>query len=1469
MTVSKMNAIRIINLNYNYNGIRVDDETYHLNNESTLFSLRNGGGKSVLVQMLIAPFVHKRYRNTNRREFSSYFTTNKPTFILVEWKLDGDSGYVLTGMMVRKNQDTRDDQNENDLELFQFIHEYDIRNEYDIHNIPFIKTIDGNKKLIKFSECKKILETIKVDKDYKFSLYDMNNPTATRSYFDKLEEYQIYHKEWESIIKKINIKESGLSDLFINAKDEVGLIETWFLPAVEDKLNRGSNRIKEFQDILNSYIKQYKENKSKIDRKKVILKFREETELVLDIAENLKATTEEKSNLENKIANLIVKLRDILENLESEKNSLEEKETSLNGEIRAIEYEAISFEIYKLEDARLDLTNELSRIKDLKDDKEENKDDLIKKRSIQQCAKIDKQYREASKEVQEFENKLELAKEKEKDKRPERELLGYSLRHYYENERDAVIAKINNLQEEINKTKDNISKSEKEEESLVKTEKELVANKSEKKTQIKNYDKLEKDFNARYDENLRRNMINEYEDGSLSLRIKRLEEIKEEKSFNLIKEKKRKHDYSEKIKSTNRLIQDKNKEIATIVQKTNNQEEKLAELNKEIEVRKSIIKHIGFKKDRLFRREEILTEFQRRKDDVYKVIKSSEIMLRDFEEELEKLRSGEVLELPEDMKEALEINEVNYVYGMDWLKKNKKSQNENVKLVRNNPFIPYSLVLSANDLQKLKSQDFNSYSSFPIPIVLRENLEKEFKKEESSIYLSEKVNFYVLFNENLLDEEELIKILNEKQEEIERIKSAIVLKEEDYKQHEQNYNIIRFQNLDEKTYKKLESTLSTMKKNKTIYDNELNSLIDKENKLSKNQEELRKAIHIEEKEIERLNNKYRDMEELNKEYQKYLNRREDMIQIEDELSKLADEIASNKDKLNGFRIELSRRQESRSEYISNQKSINKELEKYLSYEEKELINKDIEDILSRYNALTKGISSELKDIEDFLSKAKRRFSEYEDDLINTSKRLEIKEEEFIDVKYDVFLYETIEKAISKIRSEIEELNDQYADTNTKIAVKDNEIDAGYKNMKESLNESETISREAIVFTDFKNRIMDKNEDLKKLKRASNYILDKLGYFTNNLSALAEFFELPIIEPIEFEYNFESMTREEIDKYRGMLLRDYRIKNNEINKRRNQLSDSLGILLRIEEFQDVFFHRPLSTLLSLLDKPSDFIEQLMITISAYEDLMAKLEVDIALVDKEKERINQILLEYISDIHKNLNKIDNNSTIKIRERPVKMLRIELSDWEAEENQYKARLETMIDELTQSGINRLENNENIEDTISPIITTKNLYNTVVGINNINIKLYKIEAERQYQISWSDVSRNSGGEGFLSAFVILSSLLSFMRRDETDIFAQSEEGKVIIMDNPFAQTSSYHLLKPLMDIANKSNTQLIAFTALGGDSIYNSFDNVYVLNPISSKLRKGVQYLKGNHAKGEEVEIIESSNVRTEEVEQLGFLF
>ncbi len=338
-------------------------------------------------------------------------------------------------------------------------------------------------------------------------------------------------------------------------------------------------------------------------------------------------------------------------------------------------------------------------------------------------------------------------------------------------------------------------------------------------------------------------------------------------------------------------------------------------------------------------------------------------------------------------------------------------------------------------------------------------------------------------------------------------------------------------------------------------------------------------------------------------------------------------------------------------------------------------------------------------------------------------------------------------------------------------------------------------------------------------------------------------------------------------FKGILLRDYNRLCGDQRDARERLVHLLNQVARKDCFQEDFYRKPLEAMLELSADAVLIQRQLITTLQSYRSLMEKIEVDISMVEKEKSKIVELLEEYLLQVHRNLGNIDQNSTISIRERPVKMLKIQLPSWEENEGMYHVRLEDFMDQLTRKGIAIFEQNENAQEYFGTQMTTRNLYDTVVGIGNVQIRLYKIEEQREYSITWAEVARNSGGEGFLSAFVVLSSLLYFMRRDDSDIFADRNEGKVLLMDNPFAQTNAAHLLKPLMDMAKKTNTQLICFTGLGGESIYSRFDNIYVLNLIAASLRQGMQYLKAEHMRGSEPETIVATQIEVVEQQELVF--
>ena len=324
--MSKINAMRFINLNYNNNSIKINDEIFYMNGESTLLSLRNGGGKSVLVQMMMAPFVHKRYRDAKDRPFESYFTTGKPTFIMVEWQLDQGAGYALTGMMVRRSQSTEGEQSEN-LDMINFVSEYQEPCLTDIHSLPVVEK--GKKEMVlkNFVFCRQLFEGFKKDSSLRFFYYDMANSAQSRQYFDKLMEYQINYKEWETIIKKVNLEESGLSNLFADCRDERGLVEKWFLEAVEGKLNREKDRMREFQAIIGKYVGQYKDNQSKIQRRDTIRLFKEEGAQIEEKALQYQDVEDKKQQQEGRIACFIRSLNLV-------KDAAQEKMQGIRGNLQ-------------------------------------------------------------------------------------------------------------------------------------------------------------------------------------------------------------------------------------------------------------------------------------------------------------------------------------------------------------------------------------------------------------------------------------------------------------------------------------------------------------------------------------------------------------------------------------------------------------------------------------------------------------------------------------------------------------------------------------------------------------------------------------------------------------------------------------------------------------------------------------------------------------------------------------------------------------------------------------------------------------------------------------------------------------------------------------------------------------------------------------------------------------------------------
>lgn len=1474
--MSKINAVRFINLNYNNNAMKINDECMQFSGKSTLLSLRNGGGKTVLVQMMMAPFVHRGKQKTKDRPFESYFTTAKPSFILVEWLLDGGAGYVLTGLMVRKNQEISEEKTDA-LEMMAIISEYKEPCMQDIHHLPVVEQNEKTMKLKSYNSCRKLFEDYKKDKKISFFCYDMSSPAQSRQYFYKLMEYQINYKEWETIIRKVNVKESGLSELFSDCRTEKELVEKWFLEAVESKLNKEENKVKNFQEILEKYAGKYKNIKEQLKRRDAIQKFKEAAEEIQINAEDFLVKEGEKAEQEKVIAAFIARLNMLYEEAEIERERQEEGRKKLQEELEFLKYEQLSCEFHEKNREKRNHASNREMIDLEKESLLRKQEKIQKKVHVFLCAKQQEMVNEDKQEWEIRKEKAAISRTKEENLEPERNRIGGQLSGYYEyrlsdnkEKQEAIKKQKLQIRKDISQQKDILN------EYREKTKK-ITESKGSFRSLVRGYDNIEIKYNSNYKENLSRNILGVYEAGMLDIK-QEMYDKEQKKSIQENKEQKEKSENTtEEIHRTERAIEEKREKYFQKDSDIKQAEKEKKGYEQELEERKDILKYLELPEEKLFAREEILHKAKIKMQELSSRRRTLEKKEDALQKEYKLLVSGRVMELPDNLKEEFEKLDVPVVYGMEWLKKNGFTEKKNKEIVSKNPFLPYALILTRQELKKLSEGNGETYTSFPIPIIERENLESIKLDRTQSFVKMQDVHFYILFNENLLDEEKMEIMIEQKQKDIADIRETMQICKNEYEDYFHRFDVIKRQAVTKENWDKIQKKLQKLEKEKEDIFQNIQQARDTKQSLKKNFEILQKTLRELEKKIESQAARQRAFKELRTAYAEYEENNKKLQEYEREEERLENRQHLTEEKIS--QIEENYRELSGQEnnLFREEESIQNSCQKFAAYKE---INRNVkagkllgvdstlrtdnnsgvkiipseEEVLkleARYEAVTADISQELKELELEEEKALTRYHKSFRELRELCQKYNLKNSEWQNIIYDkreqLYQEAELEDYDKKIERKANLLNEE----DKKIGILNSQLEGILKQIVSECGKGNPLEEEKISQKDLESAKNQTKYQLSELERKIAFSEKAIQKYRENLTALSEYNNFSADEEIHFEQDFKKMSEKELRDFKGMLIRDYSDIIKCVQKCRETLAQTLNKIARQEAFQDASYKTPLENMLKVCDDAAKVLRQLNITLESYDSLMKQLEVDISLVETEKKNVTELLEDYVQNIHKNLERIGRNSTIKIREKSIKMLKVILPVWEDNEKLYSLRLSDLVDEITEEGIRLFENNENAQEYIGRKVTSKNLYDTVVGTGNVQIQLYKIEEQREQQISWNQVAKNSGGEGFLSAFVILSSLLDYMRKDDSDIFMDKNEGKVLLMDNPFAQTNAEHLLKPLMNLADKTNTQLICLTGLGGESIYNRFDNIYVLNLIEAHLRNGIQYLRPEHKKGEEVKV------------------
>jgi hypothetical protein len=331
-----INRVRLHNVRYDKEDRFLDNLVLDLRGNSSLMILENGGGKSLVLQLIIqcicpnTPF--------QGRPLSGLFKDRQFTgHVLVEWLLDGGRpSYILTGFCFAENLG----QAKQPIDYFNYISAdvYADPNPWDLERFPLL---DDSGHTLNYRELRDHL-TLSGGKIRTFAA------DRSQEYQRNLFSYGINYREWEQVLST-NVTEGGINKYFEGCTRTRSLLEKMIFPTIDRVVKRGADE--EHDDLIRTF-KQYSEELMRLPVFQANLQALEQMALhipklknaLAKIAESTldaKAAVAERQALYSTLRAGMPHLNDDILRLGKEKNALDDKKETVIFLLESVECESL------------------------------------------------------------------------------------------------------------------------------------------------------------------------------------------------------------------------------------------------------------------------------------------------------------------------------------------------------------------------------------------------------------------------------------------------------------------------------------------------------------------------------------------------------------------------------------------------------------------------------------------------------------------------------------------------------------------------------------------------------------------------------------------------------------------------------------------------------------------------------------------------------------------------------------------------------------------------------------------------------------------------------------------------------------------------------------------------------------------------------------------------------------------------
>lgn len=211
-----------------------------------------------MVQLFLQPIVPEV--RIQGRKIAGFFRKQKqPTFILLEWKLDGGGGYLLTGMGIVPAQAASGEEISGKIRYFTFTCKYNGANAFDIQHIPLVEQRGNLLHLLAFREARDLMRDKQQKDPYLFGYFPQDEGADYRRH---LAEFGIIQDEWRNVITKINDSEGGIDEIFQRYKTSSQLLDEWIIKNIEKSMWKDQTELHRLEDMLEKLVQEVTENES-------------------------------------------------------------------------------------------------------------------------------------------------------------------------------------------------------------------------------------------------------------------------------------------------------------------------------------------------------------------------------------------------------------------------------------------------------------------------------------------------------------------------------------------------------------------------------------------------------------------------------------------------------------------------------------------------------------------------------------------------------------------------------------------------------------------------------------------------------------------------------------------------------------------------------------------------------------------------------------------------------------------------------------------------------------------------------------------------------------------------------------------------------------------------------------------------------------------------------------------------------